>query len=65
MDIEETKNNDIHIANLINHKDGSATVTVECSQDTYNLIFNYGFVALLMKEMEVDEDADANAVSND
>ena len=47
-------NNDIHIAEIINNKDGSATVTVECSPETYNLIFNYGFVALLMKGMEVD-----------
>ena len=54
MDIEN--NNDIHIADLINHKDGSATVTVECSVDTYNKVFNYGFVALLMKGMEADAD---------
>ena len=48
--------NDIHIAEIINNKDGSATVTVECSPETYNLIFNYGFVALLMKGIEVDKD---------
>ena len=49
-------NNDIHIAEIINNdEDGSATVTVECSQETYNLIFNYGFVALLMKGIEVDD----------
>ena len=59
----ENNNNDIHIADLINHEDGSATVTVECSQDTYNLIFNHGFLALLMKGVEAD--ADADAVSND
>ena len=49
-------NNDIHIADLINNDDGSATVTVECSVDTYNKVFNYGFVALLMKGMEADAD---------
>ena len=49
-------NNDIHIAEIINNdEDGSATVTVECSQETYNIIFNYGFVALLMKGIEVDD----------
>ena len=49
-------NNDIHIAEIINNKDGSATVTVECSPETYNLIFNYGFVALLVKGIEVYTD---------
>ena len=51
--IGDTKN-DIHIAEIINNEDGSANVTVECSTETYNLIFNYGFVALLMKGIEVD-----------
>ena len=51
-------NNEIHIAEIINNEDGSATVTVECSTETYNAVFNYGFVALLMKGMEVDADAD-------
>ena len=50
--------NDIHIAEIVNHEDGSATVTVECSQETYNTVFNYGFVALLKKGMEIDTDAD-------
>ena len=53
--IDDT-NNDIHIADIINHEDGSATVTVECSTETYNAVFNYGFVALLMKGMEVEDD---------
>jgi len=47
-------NNDIHIADLINNDDGSATVTVECSVETYNQVFNYGFVALLLKGIEDD-----------
>ena len=49
-------NNDIKIAEIINHEDGSATVTVECSTETYNKVFNYGFVALLMNGMEADKD---------
>jgi len=49
-------NNDIHIADIINNDDGSATVTVECSVETYNQVFNYGFVALLMKGVEADAD---------
>ena len=49
-------NNDIHIADIINNEDGSATVTVECSVETYNQVFSYGFVALLMEGMEVDKD---------
>ena len=51
-------NNDIKIAEIINHEDGSATVTVECSTETYNKVFDYGFVALLMKGIEADADAD-------
>ena len=51
-------NNDIKIADIINHEDGSATVTVECSTETYNTIFDYGFVALLRKGIESDADAD-------
>ena len=53
--IGDTKN-DIYIAEIINNDDGSATVTVECSTDTYNQVFNYGFVALLRKGIEVDDD---------
>ena len=49
-------NNDIHIADIINNEDGSATVTVECSAETYNQVFSYGFVALLMKGVEADAD---------
>ena len=51
-------NNDIKIVEIANHEDGSATVTVECSQETFNTVFDYGFVALLKKGMEVDTDAD-------
>jgi len=54
MDIKN--NNDIHIADIINNEDGTATVTVECSPETYNKVFNYGFVALLMKGIEADAD---------
>jgi len=48
--------NEIYIADIINNDDGSAVVTVECSTETYNAIFDYGFVALLMKGLEVDKD---------
>ena len=52
----DNSNNDIRIAEIINNDDGSATVTVECSQETYNQVFSYGFVALLMKGIEADTD---------
>ena len=58
MDINNNKN-DIHIAEVINHKDGSATVTVECSQEVYGKVFGYGFVALLTKGLNLDADEDA------
>ena len=48
--------NDIHIADILNHEDGSATLTVECSTETYNAVFQYGFVALLLKGIETDAD---------
>ena len=51
-------NNDIKIVEITNNEDGSATVTVECSTETYNTIFDYGFVALLRKGIESDADAD-------
>ena len=54
--VDNNNNNDIHIADLVENKDGSATVTVECSPETYNKVFSYGFVALLMKGMDVDKD---------
>ena len=49
-------NNDIKITEIVNHEDGSATVTIECSQETYNTVFGYGFVALLKKGIETDAD---------
>ena len=49
-------NNDIKIVEITNHEDGSATVTVECSQETYNTVFDFGFVALLRKGIETDAD---------
>ena len=55
--IDDTKN-DIYIADIINNDDGSANVTIECSPETYNKIFEFGFIALLMKGIEVDTDAD-------
>ena len=54
MDINN--NNDIHIADIINNEDGTATVSVECSPEKYNKVFNYGFVSLLMKGIEADAD---------
>jgi hypothetical protein len=39
--------NDIKVLKIDDQEDGSAIVEFECSQKTYETIFNYGFVKLL------------------
>ena len=47
-------NNDIKIETIEEHEDGSATLTLDMNAETYHKIFEYGFVQLIMKGMEVD-----------
>jgi hypothetical protein len=40
-------NEPIKITNITEHKDGSATLQVECDPKTFATIFNVGFVSLI------------------
>ena len=44
----------IKIETITDHEDGSATLTLDLDSETYHKIFEYGFVQLIMKGMEVD-----------
>jgi hypothetical protein len=44
----------IKIKTITDHEDGSATLTLDLDAETYHKIFEYGFVQLIMKGMEVD-----------
>ncbi len=46
----------IKIIKVDEHKDGSATVQMDLDPETYADIFSYGFVALVRKAMENEED---------
>ena len=43
---------DIKVVEIEEHEDGSATLQVECSPETFSEIFNYGFVELVRNGME-------------
>jgi hypothetical protein len=49
-------NDFIKIETITDHEDGSATLTLDMNAETYHKIFEYGFVKLIMKGMEVDTD---------
>jgi hypothetical protein len=46
-------NNDIKVTGIVDHEDGSATVTLDLSPETYHKIFEYGFLKLDMKEEDI------------
>jgi hypothetical protein len=39
---------------IVDHEDGSATVTLDLSPETYHKIFEYGFLKLITKGMDID-----------
>lgn len=45
-------NNEIKVVEIEEHDDGSATLQVECSPETFAEIFNYGFVQLVRNGIE-------------
>jgi len=45
-------NDMIHINNITEHEDGSATVEVEMLQESYRKIFEYGLQMLFLKAVE-------------
>jgi hypothetical protein len=42
-------NNDIKVTGIVDHEDGSATVTLDLSPETYHKIFEYGFLKLITR----------------
>jgi hypothetical protein len=44
----------IKIETITDHEDGSATLSLDLDAETYHKIFEYGFVKLIIKGMEVD-----------
>ena len=54
--LRRTKMKDfIKIETITDHEDGSATLTLDMKAETYHKIFEYGFVKLVMKGMESEE----------
>lgn len=45
----------IKIVEITDNEDGSANVDLHMDAETYHKVFEYGFIQLLTKGMEVDE----------
>jgi|SaaInlStandDraft_1057018.scaffolds.fasta_scaffold09709_3 hypothetical protein len=45
---------EIKIVSIEDQEDGSAKVQLDCSPETYQQIFEYGFTQLILKGLEVD-----------
>ena len=45
----------IKILKVEDQEDGSAKVEFDCDSETYHQIFEYGFIELLRKGIEVEE----------
>jgi hypothetical protein len=50
----------IKVETITDHDDGSATLTLDLDAETYQKIFEYGFVQLVMKGIESEESSDDN-----
>lgn len=46
----------IKILKVVDNEDGSAKVEFDCDEKTYHQIFEHGFIALLKKGIESEED---------
>ena len=51
-------NKPIKITEIEDHEDGSATMQLDLDPETYAAIFNVGFVHLVMKGIESEENND-------
>jgi len=51
---------EVKIVEIEEHKDGSATLQVECDPQTFAAIFNVGFVALVKAGLESELQRDKN-----
>jgi hypothetical protein len=55
-------NNDIKVTGIVDHEDGSATVTLDLSPETYHKIFEYGFLKLITRGWIMTFDPTKNRV---
>ena len=46
---------EIKVTDVEEHRDGSATLQVECDPETYAAIFNVGFVTLIKAGLEKEK----------
>tara|TARA_R110002020_G_scaffold165894_1_gene353701 strand:+ start:512 stop:682 length:171 start_codon:yes stop_codon:yes gene_type:complete len=56
--MSEYINEPIKITDIEDHEDGSATLKLELDPETYAAIFNAGFIHLVMKGIESEENND-------
>ena len=47
--------NDIKVTDVEEHRDGSATLQIECAPEIFAAIFNVGFVELVKRGLESDK----------
>ena len=47
--------NDIKVTDVEEHRDGSATLQVECAPEIFAAIFNVGIVALIRRGLESEK----------
>ena len=45
----------IEVENVEEHEDGSATLTIEMSEETRSQIFEFGFIQLIKKGLEGED----------
>jgi hypothetical protein len=47
-------NKDVRVSDIVDHEDGSATLSLDMEPSTYHMIFEYGFRQLIMKGLEAE-----------
>jgi hypothetical protein len=48
-------NNDIKVTNIVDHEDGSATISLDMEPSTYHKIFEQGFRAAVLRGIESED----------
>ena len=51
-----TEKHVVQVTNLVEHEDGSATITMELTNEVAKIIYEMGFLALLENSIEGTED---------
>ena len=63
--MSEYVNKPIQVTSIEEHEDGSATVQVECDSETFAAIFNVGFIHLIEKGLENNDQCSVDVPSNE